>query len=286
MQKSGTDYGCNLYDGDINKPTSQAKIDKYNYIFNELKLKEGYNLFDIGCGNGHFMEFCQERGVNCYGMTISQKQAEIARSKGLNVDQGNINDFDPEKINTKFNAIVFLDSIEHFVPLSDSKNADKYYKKIFDSFKNITTDDSRIFISCLHQGKQRNFEQLLIARILDLSVSGYYPEYDNGLIKNINDFKLIKKKDRTEDYRLSGILPKMQWQKKNATKFSKSTILKYGIRAYLTDPFFLVKYSSSVTNYNPWLASFGKNNTIREYDTEYRKEVSYIFCLWLTFSKI
>ena len=74
--------------------------------------------------------------------------------------------------------------------------------------------------------------------------------------------------------------------KKNATKFSKSTILKYGIRAYLTDPFFLVKYSSSVTNYNPWLASFGKNNTIREYDTEYRKEVSYIFCLWLTFSKI
>src|SRR5438552_10266549 len=46
----GVDYGFNYYKGDYKKSRSQAQIDKFMHAWEQLGLKEGMSVIDIGCG--------------------------------------------------------------------------------------------------------------------------------------------------------------------------------------------------------------------------------------------
>jgi cyclopropane-fatty-acyl-phospholipid synthase len=70
-------YTCAVY------PTADATLEeaqenKYRLIFEKLRLKEGDQLLDVGCGWGGMVRYAARRGVRAIGATLSGEQANWA----------------------------------------------------------------------------------------------------------------------------------------------------------------------------------------------------------------
>ena len=74
-------YSCALFRGDDSKSLREAQQDKYQRILGKLSPAPGETLLEIGCGWGGFMEEAARSGVPVTGVTISEEQAEFARTR-------------------------------------------------------------------------------------------------------------------------------------------------------------------------------------------------------------
>jgi cyclopropane-fatty-acyl-phospholipid synthase len=74
-------YSCAYFaDGNITD-LDAAQECKLEYICKKLRLRPGHHLLDIGCGWGGFIAYAAQRGVYAHGITLSLRQAEIARRR-------------------------------------------------------------------------------------------------------------------------------------------------------------------------------------------------------------
>ena len=84
-------------------------------ILSLLPKDKSIHIFDIACGEGHFLHFLQNNGYhNSQGIDLGEEQIEIARKMGVkNVDRA---DFFQEikKYQIHFDVIVAFSIIEHF----------------------------------------------------------------------------------------------------------------------------------------------------------------------------
>ena len=86
----------------------------YTQFLNLLEVERGKKLLDIACGIGNLLEEAEKRGLECYGVDISTRAIQIARTrtranlKCANVDNGL--DY-PDDF---FDYITCLGSLEHF----------------------------------------------------------------------------------------------------------------------------------------------------------------------------
>ena len=67
-------------------------------------------LLDIGAGTGTFIEEAAKLGYDAEGIELSEGLVEIARQKGRNVRQQDVNDLDQQD---QYDVITLLDIIEH-----------------------------------------------------------------------------------------------------------------------------------------------------------------------------
>ncbi|KAG0298693.1 hypothetical protein BGZ96_008721 [Linnemannia gamsii] len=74
-------YSCAYFEnGDEDLDTAQLK--KIDHILTKIQLKPGHTLLDIGCGWGALvMRAAQKFGAKCVGVTLSQKQFELATER-------------------------------------------------------------------------------------------------------------------------------------------------------------------------------------------------------------
>ncbi len=75
------------------------------------KYKNGGRLLDIGCGVGFFLQSAKERKWQVSGIELSSLSADIARSSGVDVFTGSIEDADLES--GSFDVITMWHVIEH-----------------------------------------------------------------------------------------------------------------------------------------------------------------------------
>ncbi|MGV8151179.1 MAG: cyclopropane fatty acyl phospholipid synthase [Candidatus Woesearchaeota archaeon] len=111
MLDSNMQYSCGYWKDAKNLEEAQkAKLD---LICKKLKLKKGETLLDIGCGWGTLLKYAAKKyGVKGVGITVSEKQAKLAREKckGLPVE---ILVQDYRLMHRKFDKIVSVGMIEH-----------------------------------------------------------------------------------------------------------------------------------------------------------------------------
>ena len=105
---------------------NQAKSKVFNNIIDFFSLNKK-SVLDIGCSNG---EFLIHFGENSLGVTISQDQVDYGKSKGLNIQYGNIEYDDLNIPENSFDAIFANNLLEHlYSPHNFLNKIKKYLKK-------------------------------------------------------------------------------------------------------------------------------------------------------------
>ncbi len=104
-------YSCGYwkYAADLDE-AQEAKLD---LVCRKLHFKEGQTVLDIGCGWGSFARYAAGNyGVKVTGLTVSRRQAELAREKctGLPVE---IRLQDYRDIKESFDRVVSIGMFEH-----------------------------------------------------------------------------------------------------------------------------------------------------------------------------
>lgn len=109
-------YSCALFEGAAT--IEEAQFRKLDVICRKLELEPGQRFLDIGCGWGSLaMHAAREYGVRATGITISDAQAELAKSRvrdaGLS-DSVEIETVDYRDLgDRKFDAIASIGMVEH-----------------------------------------------------------------------------------------------------------------------------------------------------------------------------
>lgn len=83
-------------------------------------VAEPTEILDVGCGNGHTLEYFQKRhaAAKMYGIDLSQVAIDIAKAKVVDgkLEAAFLAEYTPRR---KFQVIVCLGSAEHFTQLED-----------------------------------------------------------------------------------------------------------------------------------------------------------------------
>lgn len=288
---NGRDLGFNLYNGNLSKPFIKAQQDKWDFMLDKLSLKAGDKLLDIGCGFGDWLNYAKSKGIEVVGVNISPDQANYARKHyDLDILTANWNEIPEssqmcEKLYGKFDAVTFMDTIEHYVPSKYRKN-DEVQAQIYSSMFEMTwhllkegSTSGKVFISCLHMIKRPSTLWDKLACYLQTRFhSGYYPIGDDGLIRwSKSYFSELERHDQTEDYRLTSVLddkhfgsPKIRW---NIKRIAKAVLL------FFVDPHHIHKHLEY--KFDAWMWHFGHDAFNKNYDNEYQKQIRYVTLWWL-----
>ncbi len=123
-------YSCAYFEtGEEDIDTAQEA--KLEHICKKLRLERGDRLLDIGCGwGGLVIHAAQHYGVRATGITISEPQAELARSRvrelGLSdlvqIEVRDYRDFPP---GVMFNKMVSVGMVEHV----GARNIERYFSE-------------------------------------------------------------------------------------------------------------------------------------------------------------
>lgn len=299
----GRDLGFNLYDGDLDRPLEDAQRAKWDHMIDVLGLKPGDRLIDIGCGYGDWLRYARSKGIKVTGVNLTPEQAQTARDVyGLDVITMNWKDIEAnsavrERLFGQFDAVTFMDTVEHYVHTSimyrgDTEERDRIYTDMFTLANNLLDPASRVgrvFVSCLHwqyDWEEMNKRLPLSARFLlftcTRSMSGGYPFTANGLTKHAEQhFSLISREEKTEDYRMTAVLDKSHFQNHSYQwSWRKTRMLALFL---LSDPFFHYRILNS--SIGAWMVFYGKDTLSKTYDPAYREEVSFVALYWLLFER-
>jgi cyclopropane-fatty-acyl-phospholipid synthase len=142
-------YSCAVFKSE-NDTLEEAQIEKVDLICRKLGLRSGMKLLDIGCGWGTLvMHAAKEYGVSAIGVTLSQRQVDLAQSRvaalGLEklVDV-RLQDY-REVRDINFDAVSSVGMSEHV----GDKNLDKY----FVSLRERVIDNGRLLNHCITRSK-------------------------------------------------------------------------------------------------------------------------------------
>lgn len=122
-------YSCGYWKGARTLDEAQEK--KLRLVFDKLQLQPGMNILDIGCGWGGAARFAAEHyGVTVTGITVSSRQAELARvhCTGLPVT---IELIDYRKVQGSFDRVYSIGMFEHV----GYKNYRSYFNTVSRSLK-------------------------------------------------------------------------------------------------------------------------------------------------------
>jgi cyclopropane fatty-acyl-phospholipid synthase-like methyltransferase len=285
---SGRDLGFNLVvDGKLSQRA------KYEHMVHELGLERGMVICDVGCGYGDWLKYCRDEiGCEAVGINITPEQARYARQEyGLDVHVTNWKEIltDSELQQAfygRFDAVTFMDTVEHYVSMEDRRNIEvqeKIYSDMCFMASQLINRDSkskRVFISCLHQThKPRTWKFYFHAYFMDKFYSGHYPFVDEGPLKVCKPwFEVLNVADKTEDYRLTGVRDRKHFQAVDIQLTPKK--VAYAICLSFLDPFVL--HRLLYYGQDSWMSFYGENAYSEEYDADYRRSVSYVTLYWIT----
>jgi cyclopropane-fatty-acyl-phospholipid synthase len=128
-------YSCGIFSRGAST-LEEAQQTKLELVAGKLDLKPGMRVLDVGCGWGSFaIHVAREYGVEVVGITLSERQAELARERVARAgmaDRVEIRVQDYRRLaHSSFDAISSIGMSEH---VGDSQ-IDVYAKTLFDILK-------------------------------------------------------------------------------------------------------------------------------------------------------
>ena len=125
----------------------KAQIAKYASMVDQMGVKSGDHVLEIGCGWGGFAEYAaKERGLKVTGLTISKEQLEYAQNRIKNKGLSDKVNFKLQDYRDETGVYDGVASIEMFEAVGE-----KYWPVYFDKIK-----------QCLKPGKQATLQIITI----------------------------------------------------------------------------------------------------------------------------
>jgi len=87
-------------------------------------------IFDAGCGRGEALDCLRQMGYTCLaGVDLSPEQVEVARLKGLPVEQVDVLDYLSTET-ARYDLIIAMDMVEHLEPAEMSRFMELCFKSL------------------------------------------------------------------------------------------------------------------------------------------------------------
>jgi len=119
-----------------NRDFALGIVGKYAEVANRLPPQS--SILEVGCHTGYFSQFLMQNGHDVLGIEIDESASKVATSKGCKVLCGNIENMNVQKIiDRKFDVILLMDVVEHFV----------YPETILSSLKRLLEPHGKIIIT-------------------------------------------------------------------------------------------------------------------------------------------
>lgn len=125
-------YSCAYFEReDVDLDTAQRQ--KLDYVCRKLRLSPGERLLDVGCGwGGLLIHAAKYYGVDAVGITLSIRQAEVARERIRKSDLNGrcrveLCDYRDLEVDRPFNKIVSVGMFEHV----GERNLREYFTRVY-----------------------------------------------------------------------------------------------------------------------------------------------------------
>lgn len=144
------DFTGAKYDGDFSMSIEQAQQNKHEWIVDQLNIKPGDKVLDIGCGWGPVLNHLKKTGSKGTGITLSKGQYEACKAKGFDVRLLNYRQLTPDKFG-KFDAVISVGAFEHFCSVEEYKagKQDLIYQEFFKIVSDLLPVGGRCFIQTM-----------------------------------------------------------------------------------------------------------------------------------------
>ncbi|MBN1854868.1 MAG: class I SAM-dependent methyltransferase [Pirellulales bacterium] len=212
------DYTEGIYCGDPQVDYHVAQRRQHAYLLDEVGAVSGFRLLEIGCGLGTLMLAAQSRGCEVTGVTISEDQYAVCRSRGLRVVLADYRAL-PREWAGAFDGIVVNGALEHFCQPANAIHGEqeRIYTNMFGIFARLLDPSSpsrRVVTTALHfRGAPVSPSKILRSpwlqvfdrqgfhfAILHRGYGGYYPVAGQLERCAHGFFRLAREVDGTQDY--------------------------------------------------------------------------------------
>tara|TARA_R110002094_G_scaffold42028_5_gene54246 strand:- start:535 stop:1293 length:759 start_codon:yes stop_codon:yes gene_type:complete len=124
-------YSSALFEQDAQQSLEAAQTSKYKSMVDQMGVKPGDHVLEIGCGWGGFAEYAaRERGLKVTGLTISEEQIKYARDRIENAGLSDLVEFKLQDYRDERGHYDGIASIEMFEAVGE-----KYWPTYFDTVR-------------------------------------------------------------------------------------------------------------------------------------------------------
>lgn len=142
------------YDGDFSLTLEQAQRRKHDYVAEQIGIKPGRRILDLGCGWGGLLDYVRRVGATGVGVTLSSAQVAACRRHGLDVRLYDAREVTSDSFG-RFDAVASLGAFEHFCSPDDYRlgRQEDIYRGFFERIAGVLPDKARLYLQTMVFGR-------------------------------------------------------------------------------------------------------------------------------------
>lgn len=149
-----SDFTGAKYDGDFSLSLEEAQRRKHEFIIENLNIREGSKVLDMGCGWGPLLNCLEQIGAKGIGVTLSDAQYKSCQEHGFEVYIKDCLTMSLEDFGM-FDAVASVGAFEHFCSIEDYRagKQEEVYQNFFKTVSDLLPVSGRCFIQSMVFGE-------------------------------------------------------------------------------------------------------------------------------------
>jgi cyclopropane-fatty-acyl-phospholipid synthase len=253
------DFSGAKYDGDFSLTLEQAQRRKHDYVAEQIGIKPGRRILDLGCGWGGLLDYVRRIGATGVGVTLSSAQVAACRRHDLDVHLYDAREVTRDSFGP-FDAVASLGAFEHFCSPDDYRagRQDEIYRRLFERIAGVLPDQGRFYLQTMVFGRNmidvdeidrrapRESDAWYLSMMGAAFPGSFLPFGQEQIVRcAASHFRLVS----AESGRLDYIETIRQWDMRTESLSPRMALLKLRLLPrWLTSPDFRFAYTSGVSS--------------------------------------